>query len=357
MKYAIPLLIFACAAHGQSVVLEGAISSLSLQDIVAAPGGGVYAADADNDAVWFIKEGETPVAIVTSLGTGMGQQLEDPWALIVDGNLLYIAGRASDNVFSYNIDTQEIIEVIGPAGNGMGVFTRAPEELAVDSEGDLLVMGDDSDNVIRLEGTTITEEIFIMGYEFIDVEVDLADNVLVSVSNDSIMVPEWGIYRINDSQGTVEIIDEMGDGVFTPASLFEQIAISPDGRIFVIVLGEQIVEINSDGFVVDIFDDPAFDPVFDLVVTNNTIVSFVSIVPSSPLSVTVWSVDRATKDFTEIVDESGSQTGGPVQISANLTGDETGRVYFSSRPRGAVWRIDDPVGQLFVDGFEALLAR
>ena len=88
--------------------------------------------------------------IIDATGDGAGNLLAGPFGVAVDsdGNV-YVPGQNSDNVFQIT-PSGTITQIIDATGDGAGNALAGPNGVAVDSDGNVYVAGFFSDNVFQI---------------------------------------------------------------------------------------------------------------------------------------------------------------------------------------------------------------
>ena len=96
----------------------------------------------------------TPVEIIDSTGDGLGNTLSNVRGTAVDssGNV-YVVGFASHNVFKITPGGVKT-EIIDSTGDGAGNTLANASDVAVDSSGNVYVVGFGSNNVFKSQNTT-----------------------------------------------------------------------------------------------------------------------------------------------------------------------------------------------------------
>ena len=88
--------------------------------------------------------------IIDSTGDGMGNTLNYPEGIAVDGNgNVYVAGIDSDNAFKIT-SGGVITEIIDSTGDGTGNTLYGPADIAVDGNGNVYVTGAGNNNAFKI---------------------------------------------------------------------------------------------------------------------------------------------------------------------------------------------------------------
>ncbi len=177
--------------------------------------------------------------LIDSAGDGM-KPLTDPAGLATTtGDVVYVSGRGSDNVFRIippvGIPPVGLVtEIIDATGDGMGNGLSSPIGLAADSEGNVYVAGSLSDNVFQI---TPDDDIAVIIDSTGDgdgsvlsfplrLAVDSNDIVHVSGRNSS------NVFQITPMGTVTELIDEDGDRAGNVLASPEAIAVDSNGDLY-----------------------------------------------------------------------------------------------------------------------------
>ena len=103
--------------------------------------------------------------IIDTTGDGLGNTLDYPWAIAVDGSgNVYVTGTNSDNAFQIT-PGGAITEIIDATGDGLGNPLDWPAGVAVDGSGNVYLTCQNSNNAFKITqpGGVITEIIDATG--------------------------------------------------------------------------------------------------------------------------------------------------------------------------------------------------
>lgn len=227
-------------------------------DMVSDALGNVFVAGIDSDNVFMIQSPGTPAQVTNQIlgpsGDGAGHPLDAPAGLAMNssGDLL-VASSNSDVVFlvsSPGLPSQAVKAVLTSAGDGLGNALDLPRGIAVDGIGNLYVAGVESDNVFRvtdpgLPTQSITQLIDATGAGT-GSALDGADYVAVDGQG---TVYVTGVNSDNAFQVAspslnpviTEIIDAGGDGLGNPLDVAATVAVRGSGDVFVVGQGSDNV--------------------------------------------------------------------------------------------------------------------
>jgi len=237
---------------------------------------------------------------------------------------------------AFAAQAQIISEIIDSTGDGIATLS-GPSGVIVDSDGNVYVAGQNTDNVFKITpGGTITEIIDSTGdgggkvlLNPWGLEVDGSGNVYVTG------ISSHNAFKITPGGTITEIIDATGDGGGNTLSGPRGIAWATNGNVFVVGTGSENVFKITSGGVVSLWADLPGDQPLEIAADNG-----------GNTYVTASAGDRAVKidsgaTITQIIDSTGDGAGniltGPQGIAVDDDGDN---VYVVGTVSENVFKID-----------------
>jgi len=332
--------------------------------------------------------------IIDEAGDGGGNTLNTALGVAVDssGNV-FVTGKGSQNVLKIATpDTCStggtpctITEIIDWEGDGAGKTLGYPVQSAVDSRGNVYVIGEFTDNAFKITpGGAITEIVDETGYgpgDYLDhpdgVAVDSSGNVYVSGmnSNNVLRIATPGTCSTSGTPCTItEIIDETGDGAGNALGYPTRLAVDSSGNVYVTSVYGGAFKIATPGTCSTSGIPCTITKIIDATGdgTGNTLSDPRGVAADSDGNVYVggWSSHNvfkiATPDtcstggtpctITEIIDETGDGAGNTLEAPDGVAVDSSGNVFVTGYWSWRAFKIATP-GTCSTNGTPCTITR
>jgi cysteine-rich repeat protein len=288
-----------------------------------------------------VADGKTITEIIDPNGDGEGNTLDAAMAVAVDASRnVYVTGGNSKNAFK--IDPNGLItEIIDSTGDRVHANSGS-DALALYVSANVYVAGTyPEDNVFKIDPNGVITQIIDSTGDGAGNSLDLPDDLAVDTTGNLYVTGRgsYNAFKIDPNGLITEIIDSTGDGAGNTLSSARGIALDSAANVYVSGSSNNVFKITPGGVITQILD-PNGDGVhhFDCYVTG---FCDLAVDPSDNVYVTGTGSDNAFKIdpnglITEIIDSTGDGTnwlGFPVAITTDLVGN----VYVAG---GNVFRID-----------------
>lgn len=308
-----------------------------------------------------VSTGQVVTEVLDVTGDGSGNSLVLPQGIAVDsaGNV-YVVGLASRNVFRI-ATTGVVTQVIDESGDGNGNFMIEPQGIAIDGADNVYVTGTLSDNAFKITPAGVITEIIDATGDGNGNVLDRPEDIATGPSGNVYVAGDDSdnVFRITPAGHVTEIIDAAAGGGF-PLDGPEGLAVDGSENVFVMSYGGggtdtgRVFKVTPAGGISEVVSD--LDAPHGIAVDASGNLFVANFLRDSALKVTPDGI------VTTIINANGDGNGNTLDGTRSVAVDDAGNVYvtgylghnaFRVTPAGEVTEILDASG----DGGGNVLTR
>jgi hypothetical protein len=288
----------------------------------------------------------TLTEIIDPTGDGAGNALTWPDGIAVDSQRnVYVAGQLSDNVFKIT-PAGVITEFMDPTGDGAGNELDLASGVVVDSLDNVYIASQKTARVFKVEPGGAVSTIIDPNGDGAGNELQIARFLTIDDADNILVTGRSEVFEVTPGGTVTEIIDGTGDGLGNPCSSTTMARRGPFGNIFVACQGtaQNVFKITPGGGISLILDDSgdgvhAFGTANDLAIDAAGNVYVPGAAADNVFKIT------PNGSITQIMDSTGDGAGNPLHFPAPIDVDAHGNVFVGGRTSENVFMIT-PSGEI-----------